>query len=106
MSAPGDRIGVAVSGGAASVALLRARGAGTRGLSGIWPVRQYLVPSTQYPENRKQEAGGRRQENQQSAISSQHSENPEEREGARARATFLIRPMLGVRRKEVEAYLN
>src|SRR5882762_7962736 len=65
------------------------RGAGTKGLSGIWPVV-------------------RRQEEQHSALSIQHPENPEESAGggARAHTTFLIRPMLGVRRKEVEAYLR
>ena len=55
------------------------RGAGTRGLSGIWPCV------------RRQEAGGRRQE---------------KRTAEDGCATHIIRPMLGTRRRDVEAYLR
>src|SRR4051812_33590756 len=57
------------------------RGAGTKGLSGIWPCV------------RRQAAGGRRQENRTA-------------EGGCATQPMIVRPMLGVRRREVEAYLR
>lgn len=80
------------------------RGAGAKGLSGIWPMV-------------------RRQEEQHSAFSSQQSENqrrtakdgcatqnldPSTRASRSLGMTGLeiIRPMLGARRKEVEAYLR
>jgi len=64
------------------------RGAGTKGLSGIWPVRQYPVPSTQYPENAGPST--RAKDGRSLGITS----------------VEIIRPMLGVRRKEVEGFLR
>lgn len=85
------------------------RGAGTQGMSGIWPClsTQYPVLSTQ--KDGTQEAGGGRQEKQHSAISSQHSEKQNQKQrrtGEGASATRTVRPMLAVRRREVEAYLR
>jgi tRNA(Ile)-lysidine synthase TilS/MesJ len=65
------------------------RGAGTKGLSGIWPCV-------------------RRQAERHSAVSNQHSENQGSRiaEGGCATQIKIIRPMLGVRRCEVESHLR
>ena len=71
------------------------RGAGTRGLSGIWPIV------------RRQEAGGGRQENPDPSTRAKggHSLGMTIR-GSDSISTQIIRPMLGVRRKEVEEYLR
>ena len=82
---------------AETVLMKMLRGAGTRGLSGIWPCL------------RMREAAGGRKEKQQSAFKDQHSEKQNRYQRRTAEggcATQIIRPMLGVRRKEIEAYLR
>src|SRR4051812_42954815 len=111
------------------------RGAGTKGMSGIWPMRQYPVPSTQYPEKQVPRSARDDNQNQPQGPStrspSAHSlrmtnvEDGSEAEagahgrtstqvngnendaggGARVHTVQVVRPMLGVRRREVEAYL-
>jgi tRNA(Ile)-lysidine synthase len=99
---------------AETVVMKLIRGAGTQGMSGIWPClsTQYPVLSTQKDGTRERQhsaISSQHSEKQHSAISSQHSEKQNQKQrrtGEGACATRIVRPMLAVRRREVEAYFR
>ena len=76
------------------------RGAGTKGVSGVWP-----LVSTQYPVLSTQESQRPRHGPSTRARQSSHSLGMTVRQGDAGLAE-IIRPMLNVRRREVEAYLR
>jgi len=107
------------------------RGAGTKGLSGIWPVKQYPVPSTQYSEKRVPRSA--RKDNQEPtqgpsllaplAVGAKALTYPKRslrmtgmedgsgtevlaHEDVHAYTIDIVRPMLGVRRSQIEQYLR
>src|SRR5882724_2320169 len=72
------------------------RGAGTKGWSGIWPAREYPVPSTQYSEKQVPRFARDDKQNPMQGPST-HAKNGR---SLGMTSVKIIRPMLGVRRKE------